>query len=544
MEQENSSWIKVRSQELFRNHRQEIFCRTDRLFAGLLVFQWLAGVATAIWISPKTWIGAESMTNANIWAAIFLGGAIASLPVYFALTRPGQVLTRHLIAVGQMLAGVLLIHLLGGRIETHFHIFGSLAFLAFYRDWRVLITASVVVALDHLVRGIVWPQSVYGVLTASPWRWLEHAGWVVFEDIFLIWSCRQGTTEMQDTARRQVLLEVATTEAQQGRQELLAAHDELELRVEQRTHELSDANAKLSEEIIERMDAETRLEATYQQFMEAARRAGMAEIATGVLHNVGNVLNGINVSATLALDQIQQSKVDQLGRVCRLLEEHGDDLGSFISQDAKGKQIPDFLNALSNHLTQERSLVLHEIESLVSKVEHIKAIVTTQQSYAGVAGVVEPVDLQIMLNDAIKLNSSSFERHHIEVDCDFAELPEILLDKQKVLQILVNLVKNAKESLLECPAGQRRIHLTTEVVGEDRLRLTVGDTGVGIPPENLAKIFSHGFTTKRQGHGFGLHSCANSAREIGGTLSVHSDGKGSGASFTLELPIQPVGVLA
>ena len=149
-----------------------------------------------------------------------------------------------------------------------------------------------------------------------------------------------------------------------------------------------------------------------------------------------------------------------------------------------------------------------------------------------------------MLNDAIKLNSSSFERHHIEVDCDFAELPEILLDKQKVLQILVNLVKNAKESLLECPAGQRRIHLTTEVVGEDRLRLTVGDTGVGIPPENLAKIFSHGFTTKRQGHGFGLHSCANSAREIGGTLSVRSDGKDSGASFTLELPIQPVGVLA
>ena len=128
--------------------------------------------------------------------------------------RPGSTLTRHVIAIGQTLTSALLIHLLGGRIETHFHVFGSLAFLAFYRDWRVLITASAVVAADHLLRGVVWPQSVYGIVTASPWRWLEHAAWVVFEDVFLLWSCRQGISEMRDTARRQVQLESAKTKAQ------------------------------------------------------------------------------------------------------------------------------------------------------------------------------------------------------------------------------------------------------------------------------------------------------------------------------------------
>ena len=177
---------------LFHQHQQEICRRTDRLFAGLLAFQWLAGVVLALWISPQTWAGPSSQVHLHVWAALFLGGVIVSLPIGLALLRPGRLATRQFIAVAQMLMGALLIDLTGGRIETHFHIFGSLAFLAFYRDWRVLVSASAVVVVDHMVRGAFWPQSVFGVLTASPWRWLEHAGWVAFEDVFLIWSCRQG----------------------------------------------------------------------------------------------------------------------------------------------------------------------------------------------------------------------------------------------------------------------------------------------------------------------------------------------------------------
>ena len=190
LNQETSVATSRRVAEIFDDHKQLVYRRTDRMFAGLMTLQWVAGVAAALWLSPKTWVGAESQTHPHVWAALFLGGAISLLPIVLALTRPGRPSTRYAVAVGQMLMGALLIHLTGGRIETHFHVFGSLAFLSFYRDWRVLVPATVVVAADHFLRGLFWPQSVYGVLAASEWRWLEHAGWVLFEDTFLFIAFR------------------------------------------------------------------------------------------------------------------------------------------------------------------------------------------------------------------------------------------------------------------------------------------------------------------------------------------------------------------
>src|SRR3989454_10737864 len=184
MSNELDGLIARRSGELCRAHRQRIYERTDRLFAGLMLFQWLAAIAAAYWVSPLTWVGAASRTHIHVWAAIFLGGATTLVPVGLAIGWPGRVFTRHAVAAGQMIMSALLIHLSGGRIETHFHVFGSLAILAFYRDWRVLISASAVVYVDHLLRGMLWPQSVYGVLAAPVWRSLEHAGWVIFEVTF------------------------------------------------------------------------------------------------------------------------------------------------------------------------------------------------------------------------------------------------------------------------------------------------------------------------------------------------------------------------
>src|SRR5437764_876381 len=181
--------IAGRAEDLFGQHQKAIFTHTDRLFCSLLGFQWIAAMSAALWLSPFTWTGPSSSTHVHVWAAIFLGGLITSLPVAMVYWRPGHVLTRHIVGIAQMLMGALLIHLLGGRIETHFHVFGSLAFLAFYRDWRVLISASAIVTIDHFLRGVYWPRSVYGVLVASDWRWLEHAGWVIFEDLFLIQAC-------------------------------------------------------------------------------------------------------------------------------------------------------------------------------------------------------------------------------------------------------------------------------------------------------------------------------------------------------------------
>lgn len=241
----NVETTSSRIQELFNEHRKHIYVSTDRMFAVLMTVQWFAGIVAAYWISPRTWVGAASQTHIHVWAAIFLGGAISAFPIFLAVRRPGRVSTRYTIAVGQMLMGALLIHLTGGRIETHFHVFGSLAFLSFYRDWRVLIPATIVVAADHFLRGLFWPQSVYGVLAASQWRWLEHAGWVLFEDTFLLIAIRRSVSEMRDIAER-------TTESEN-------LNESLEARVEQRTAQLAAINEELQTEVADRKLAEKAL---------------------------------------------------------------------------------------------------------------------------------------------------------------------------------------------------------------------------------------------------------------------------------------------
>jgi signal transduction histidine kinase len=489
--------------------------RTDRIFAWLMGLQWFAAVVAALWLSPLAWKGTQSSIHIHVWAAVFLGGALACLPIFLAAFHPGSAITRHVIAVAQMLWSALLIHLTGGRIETHFHVFGSLAILAGYRRWPVLLTATVVVAADHMVRGIWWPQSVYGVAAANVWRSFEHAGWVLFEDLFLWLSMRASLTDMRGLAANQVRVE--------------RARDLVEAEVQTRTRELQG-------QITERLKAEQSLADTHQQLIAAARRAGMAETATAVLHNVGNVLNSINVSATLATERLRNSKLDQLRKLTDVVERNAADLPRFFNEDPKGKQLPGFLKLLAGHLADERDDILKELESLGERIGHVKTIVATQQSYAGISGVIETCDIAATLDDAVRLNSSTFDRHRIVLVREYADLPKVQLDKQKLLQILVNLIKNAKDSLVERASQNRTLTLRTTVRGDDTLVIEVQDTGVGVPRENLTRIFSHGFTTKKHGHGFGLHSCANAAKEMGGGLTMHSDGPGTGATFTLKLP--------
>ena len=207
-----SQAIEKRAEFLLHESQQALYRRTDRMFGGLMLFQWAASVVAAIVISPHAWAGTVSHIHIHVWTALLLGGAITLFPVSLAYFRPGEASTRFVIAGSQMLMSGLLIHLSGGRIETHFHVFGSLAFLAFYRDWRVFVPATLVVATDHFVRGVYWPQSAFGVLTVSHWRWVEHAAWVIFENVFLIQACLQSAAEMRDSSRKQAELE-ATMEA-------------------------------------------------------------------------------------------------------------------------------------------------------------------------------------------------------------------------------------------------------------------------------------------------------------------------------------------
>jgi hypothetical protein len=203
----NDPVTAARAAELLQEQSKIRRAKVDRMFALLLVLQWIAGIIGAILVSPYAWEGKERVLHMHVWVAILGGAGITILPLLLAYVRPGTVLTRHVIAASQILSSALLIHLTGGRIETHFHIFGSLAFLAFYLDWTVILTATVLVAADHFLRGIFWPESVYGISNPEWWRFLEHAGWVVFEDVFLIWSCIFGQREMAAAAARQAAIE-------------------------------------------------------------------------------------------------------------------------------------------------------------------------------------------------------------------------------------------------------------------------------------------------------------------------------------------------
>ena len=294
---------------------------------------------------------------------------------------------------------------------------------------------------------------------------------------------------------------------------------------------------QLRAEIEDRKRIEAEMEKTHREMMAISRQAGMAEVATSVLHNVGNVLNSVNVSTSLIADKMRQSKTGNVVKVAALIREHEKDLGNYLANDPKGRQLPEYLVQLAEHLTQEQGLVLGEIGSLVNNVVHIKEIVAMQQSYAKTSGVLESFKAAELVEDALRMNSGAVSRHNITINREFGQTPAILTDKHKVLQILVNLIRNAKYACDD--SGRTDKQITLKIWnGDGRVKISVVDNGVGIVPENLTRIFNHGFTTRKDGHGFGLHSGANAAKELGGKLMAFSEGSGRGATFTLELPAQ------
>jgi signal transduction histidine kinase/HAMP domain-containing protein len=295
----------------------------------------------------------------------------------------------------------------------------------------------------------------------------------------------------------------------------------------------------LSRDITAQKRAEEELESANRKLVETSRAAGMAEVATGVLHNVGNVLNSVNVSATLVGEAVRGSKAVNLRKLSTLLSEHRGNLAEFLGNDDRGRMVEPYLATLADDLEKERASVIAELDHLRKNIDHIKDIVAMQQSYAKTSGVVEVISIPDLLEDAIRMNAGSLARHEVSLVRHYDARPVVTVDKHKVLQILVNVIRNAKYACDEAGRPDKRIEVRVAKT-ETGVAISISDNGVGIPAGNLTRIFNHGFTTRATGHGFGLHSGALAAREMGGSLEALSEGPGKGATFVLNLPSKPV----
>ena len=741
----------------------------------VFIGQWVLGVAFALFWSPYTWIGDFYEIHVHVWAAVVVGGSISLCAIFWMRWFPAESHTRHAVAICQVLYSALLIHLSGGRIETHFHVFASLAILSIYKDWKILVTATAVVAIDHFYRGVFYPASVFGIFVESPYRWMEHAAWVLFEFSFLAPGCYRLKNAIVELCDRQIEIEEAklsvdrlvaertqelelankllaekTVESEKlalvarhtdngvvitdvdsnvewvnssyssitgysfdevvGKRHVdyllgngkdqnsddliqhafenkagfnteiinyrkngepfwlamdvrpivdeagnverfIAVHSDVTIRKEmelslaaaearlrsiinnipgvfyrkeidahgnvrfqfvsdaiseltgipagsfasvatsgfvglaheddrdalkKKIQEAIQSNSRLEHQyrlvdnegnikwvteigqlssenevesskryidgvlfdITERVEAENENRKLQAELLDASRQAGMAEVATGVLHNVGNILNSVNVSANVIQSIFSNTGLNSLEKLNGLLSQHESSFESFVTQDKRGGKIPDFINKVTSALRYERNRVDGEFNELLMNVEHINEIINVQQSVAKMGGVKQEIDARELVHSALSVNKPAMEKSHIRFESQIDDsVPAFVSDKHRVLQILINLIKNAKDALEEhnVEDPQIDVRVTTE---NDRVVFSVSDNGIGIANENLDQIFRHGFTTKANGHGFGLHSCANAATELGGNLSVSSEGLGKGAQFKLQIPIE------
>ncbi|HET6326179.1 MAG TPA: response regulator, partial [Planctomycetaceae bacterium] len=585
--------LQTRIAELAAQAETKICGQTDRMFSGLLLFQWVAGLAVARWISPLTWAGAQSSVHAHVWAAALLGGGIITLPLWLAFNRGGAVITRHVIAVAQMLSSALLIHLCGGRLETHFHVFGSLAFLSFYRDWRVILTGTVVVAADHFLRGLYWPESAYGVATGAEWLWLEHAGWVVFIDIFLVYSCVRSRKEMWAIAERQAKLEDTnatieqticerTSDLQERTNELQEACEQKNAIVQtaldavvgmgsdgritgwnsqaEQIFGYSAAEAvgrRLSETIIpERLRAEH--EAGFRRYqatgvsnvlnrrieMTALRRDGKefpAELSVAANRN------GAAVSFCAFVRDITD-RLQAAENLCRAKE------AAEMANSAKSEFLANMSHEIRTpmngilgmtELLLDTELTAEQQESLdlvKSSAESLMRVINDILDYSKIeAGKLDldPVEFQLRdaLEDTLKTLALRAHRKGLELTCDIAaDVPvRVVGDPGRLRQIIVNLVGNAIK-FTEAGEVVVRARLRDQSADGFQLQFEVVDTGIGIPPEKQQLIFdpfsqADGSTTRRfGGTGLGLTISSRLVALMGGQIGLESQA-GSGSTF-------------
>ncbi len=332
------------------------------------------------------------------------------------------------------------------------------------------------------------------------------------------------------------------TELDRMNTQLKEVNNELEssrVQILKTNQELVKTNNCLHVEINQRKKAEEEKESLYQQLMQASRQAGMADVASSVLHNVGNVLNSINVSTDTLLKTLRKPMVGDVCRIASMFNEHQSNLQEFLTMDPKGKQIPGYLSLVAESLSGSHQAIQSELDSLVQKVDHIKHVILSQQDIARAGTVREVVKADDLMEQALMMVIPEPEKYRFDVIREFSQVPKFMTDRHQVLQILVNVITNAKNAMVEYPGPKHRLTLRigSGTEGTGSVRFEIIDTGRGILAEHLPRLFTQGFTTRKEGHGLGLHSAAISAKCVGGSIKAYSEGDGRGARFTVELPL-------
>ena len=496
----------------FESRVHEVRLQTGALFLWLLLAQWAAAVVIALVVSPHAWAGQVQTLHVHVKAAIVLGGLINLLPIVLIRSRPGWRLTPHVVAVAQMLWSGLLIHLTGGRVETHFHVFGSLAFLAFYRDWKVILTGTLVVAADHLVRGLFWPESVYGLANPEWWRFLEHATWIVFEDFVLVLGCVRSLSEMRTTADREAQLEVLNLD--------------IETKVTARTAELTVANGAIAQEMKTRLLAEAELRQS--QKLEAVGR-----LASGVAHEINTPVQFVSDSVHFLRDATR----DLIGALekLRLLRRAVSASGTFAEETAAAAEAEEAADL--DYLFENAPKA---VERSLEGLKRVTTIVKSMKEFAHPdSAEMIAIDLNRAIESTLIIARNEY-KYVADVETVFGALPLILCHAGEVNQAVLNIVVNAAHAIEERVKGTEKrgtISIKTSVEGE-LVVVAISDTGGGIPETIRDRIFDPFFTTKEVGKGTGQGLAI--ARSVvvdkhGGELSLVSE-VGKGTTFFIRLP--------
>ncbi len=508
----NSAEVRARANVLYTNQLSQTCRQIDRMFACLMLLQLVAGVLIAMIITPSTWQGQERSTHIHVIAAVTIGGLAALMPIYMIWKHSGKQVTRNIVGASQVIFSGLFIHLSGGRIESHFHIFGSLAFLSLYRDWKVLLLPTGIVFVDHIVRAIFWPASIFGIMSAAPWRAFEHVGWVMFEVAFLIYGCIRVAKEKRQVAKNQAQLE--------------SMNAFIEHQVEERTKELTERTVALQTEISEKSMLQDRL-------IQAQKLESIGQLAAGIAHE-------INTPSQYVSDNTHFVK-EQYDALLSVIDSYAQQ----IDPNAPAKNWNDRVNEIKETLERHdydfvRVEIPLALEQSLEGLNRITKIVGAMKDYSHPGSTeLTLTDLNRAIESTVLVCSHKWKNiTELEMKLD-GSMPHVPCLIAEFNQVILNLITNAVDAITQRHVdvkGEIRISTTHS---DDWAEITVADNGTGIPESIAGRIYDPFFTTKEVGKGTGQGLSISRyiiENKHNGTISCVSKG-GRGTQFTIRLPL-------